>query len=653
MLSIGKLTSRSDSAAYYLEVIADGRDDYYLTSGEAPGRWMGSAAATLGLGGTVAPEDLRAVLEGVDPSTGERLTGWRTATGFDLTLSAPKSVSLLWALGDDRVAAQVVAAHDAAVAAALSYFEDEACVVRRGRGGVVRLGGAGFVSAAFQHRTSRESDPNLHTHLVTANMTLGEDGKWSALHSAELYRHGRTAGFVYQSVLRHEIVDRFGVSFEPVKPGIGEVVGISKDVRRAFSRRRIAIETSMAEHGSRSARGAQVAALDSRPGKPELVAEADLRAEWVRRATGIGFRLAAVPQRRTIEALPSDEALGRLLTEQDATFDRRQVMRAVAEAASQGLAYEQIRSRGEKFLRSPEVVELTTGRWTTPEMLALEADALDRATHGRRTVPVPSGLAIGAVSDRPSISQEQALTVRRITESDAPVEVVVGHAGTGKTFALDAARSAWQAAGLRPRGAALAARAAQELQSGSGIPSQTIASLVGALDRAEERLTPQDVLVVDESGMVGTRDLHRLIGAATEASAKLVLVGDPKQLAEIEAGGLFALLARRLGSVELTENRRMRDPAQRATARALRNRQVGKVMLRLHRSGSLTTDDNADRLRASITEDWFLERTDGKHAVMLALHRSDVADLNKRARLLLKDSGQLGPRVFANDKVEL
>ncbi len=653
MLSIGKLSSASNTAVYYLEVIANGRDDYYLASGEAPGRWMGSAAEHVGLRGAVTPEDLGAMLDGLDPRSGEKLVRWRTVAGFDLTLSAPKSVSLLWALGGDEVATKVMAAHDVAVDAAVAYFEDEACVVRRGRGGVDHLGGAGFVAAAFRHRTSRESDPNLHTHLVTGNLTLGEDGKWSALHSAELYRHGRTAGFVYQSVLRHEIVGRLAVSFQPTKPGIGEVVGIPEKVRRTFSRRRAAIERSMAEQGIHSARGAQVATLDSRPAKTNPVAEADLRVDWARRAAEIGFGLAAVPQGRATEVVPDDAALGRVLTQQDATFDRRQVIRTVAETASQGLTYEQIRIRAEEFLRSLEAIEVAPERWTTPEMLALEADALDRAHRGRRTVPVARGLTLGAINDRPSITVEQAETVHRVTESDTPVAVVVGHAGTGKTFALDAARAAWQSAGLHPRGAALAARAAQELQSGSGIPSQTIASLLRSLDRGDDRLTDRDVLVVDESGMVGTRDLHRLVTATTDAGSKLVLVGDPRQLAEIEAGGLFALFARHLGAAELTENRRMRDPVQRDTAQALRDRQVDKVLLRLHRSGSLTTDDNADRLRSSMADDWFLERNDGKHVAMLALHRSDVTDLNDRARSLLKGHGQLGTQVFANDEIEL
>jgi len=278
---------------------------------------------------------------------------------------------------------------------------------------------------------------------------------------------------------------------------------------------------------------------------------------------------------------------------------------------------------------------------------------VERAGNGPRTVSVPTYLVDEAIEARPSISAEQAMAVRSITVTDAPVSVIVGHAGTGKTFALDAARAAWRSAGLRPRGAALAARAAQELQSGSGIPSRTIASLLQTVEAGQLVLTERDVVVVDEAGMVGTRQLHRLLRATTDARSKLVLIGDPKQLAEIEAGGLFSSLADRLGCVELVENRRLRRPGQQATARAMRDGDVDQVLLRLHRSGSLTTEDNADRLRASMAEDWFRERSDGKRVVMLALHRSDVGDLNRRARGLLRRDGQLGERVLSTDALEL
>jgi len=647
VLSIARLAASADTAHYYLEAIANDRDDYYVASGEAPGRWLGSGSTLLGLNGHVTPDDLRAILEGIDPRSGEAVIGYRKNAGFDLCLSAPKSVSLLWGLGDRATSEHVVAAHDQAVLAALAYLEDAACTVRRGKGGGTHLRAGGLVSAAFRHRTSREADPQLHTHLVTANMALGPDGRWTALHSADLWHHARTAGFIYQSVLRHEVAERLSVAFEPSgKPGIGEVVGIPKRVRKKFSRRRVAIEAAMLEHGVRTAHGAQIATLDTRPEKPEQVSEDVLRSAWHEHAEAIGFDLGEVPRQWRESIAPDDVAIGRHLTERDATFDRLRVFQAVAETATQGLPYERIRSRADEFLSGADAIEVTAERWTTPEMLMLEADAIDRSMSGPRTVAVPCEIIDAAISVRPSISREQAEAVRSITTTNEPVAVLVGHAGTGKTFTLDAAGEAWHNSGLRPIGVALAGRAAAELQSGSGIPSQTIASFLKELGEGRT-LTARDVVLVDEAGMVGTRDLHRLLVATTGAGAKLVLVGDHKQLAEIEAGGMFAALARSLGAVELTENRRLQVPAQAATALALRNGDVNGALLRLYRVGGLTVGENADHVRSSIAEDWFLEHNKDNHAVMLALRHADVEDLNYRARRLLHRNGQLGDRAIA------
>jgi len=652
VISLAKLAVGADTASYYLEAIANDRDDYYLASGEAPGRWLGSGCEALGLVGVVLPEHLRAVLDGLDPRIGEALVGYRKNCGFDLCLSAPKSVSLLWGLGGRETAEQVVAAHDEAVLAAISYFEDAACTVRRGKAGSEHHRADGLVIAAFRHRTSREADPQLHTHLVTANLALGPDGHWSALHSADLWHHARTAGFIYQSVVRHELTERLGVGFEPSgKPGIGEVVGIPKSVRTRFSRRRVEIEEAMAAHGVRTAHGAQVATLDTRPAKPEALSEAELRSAWREQARSIGFDIDQVPVGHPRRFAPDDRSLGRHLTKRDATFDRLRLLQAVAETAVQGLPYDQIVARADEFLRGAEAIEVTPTRWTTPAMLAIEADAVDRALAGPRTTAIHPTVVDAAIEARPSISREQAEAVRSITTASDPVVVIVGHAGAGKTYSLNAAAEAAKNAGLRPTGVALAGRAAAELQSGSGIPSQTIARFFKQIDEGWE-LTDRDVVVCDEAGMVGTRDLHRLITLTTEARAKLVLVGDHKQLAEIEAGGLFAALARRLGAVELTENRRLKMPAQAATARALRDGEVDKALLRLHRFGSLTIKDNADELRGNLAEDWYLEHADGKHVVMLALRRDEVADLNYRARRMLHRNGRLGDRVLATPDID-
>jgi len=183
-------------------------EDYYLGSGEAPGRWIGAGSARLGLSGVVAARDLRAVLDGRCPATGRSLIAIRRPDrlpGLDLTFSAPKSVSLLFALSDENVSSAVRNAHDAAVAQALGYLEREAGEVRRGKDGVDRLPGGGFVAAAFRHRTSRAGDPQLHTHVLVANMTRGADGRWSALDGRQLYLQAKTAGTLYQAALRYEL----------------------------------------------------------------------------------------------------------------------------------------------------------------------------------------------------------------------------------------------------------------------------------------------------------------------------------------------------------------------------------------------------------------------------------------------------------------
>src|SRR4051812_26442438 len=216
MLSIGKLGAGQES--YYLEKVAEGAEDYYSGEGEAEGRWIGTAAAELGLDGKVEPDALTAMLTGRNPATGETLglksaPGREPVPGFDLTFSAPKSVSLTWALGGHPVSGQVMEAHRAAVEAALSYMERHACWARRGKGGATFVPGNGFLAAAYVHRSSRAGDPQLHTHVLVANATRGPDGRWSRLYHPAIYEHARTASYLYAAHLRHELTLRLGVEW--------------------------------------------------------------------------------------------------------------------------------------------------------------------------------------------------------------------------------------------------------------------------------------------------------------------------------------------------------------------------------------------------------------------------------------------------------
>ncbi|MHB1891548.1 MAG: MobF family relaxase, partial [Acidimicrobiales bacterium] len=280
MLSIGKLAGGAED--YYLASVARGQEEYYIGAGEAPGYWLGKGAASLCLEGEVEAEVLRALLAGRLPRgcSPAKLAGdpKRRVAGFDLTFSAPKSVSLLYGLSSEDVSLSVREAHDEAVASALCYLEAHGTRARRGAGGATRIPTAGLVGAAFRHRTSRAGDPQLHTHVLCANLVQGDDGRWSAPDARLLYYQGRAAGYLYQAVLRHELARRLGVRFGPIRTGAAEIEGISPAVMRAFSTRRAAIEERLGTWGLDTPSAARVAALDTRPAKqpPPRAVQLDL-----------------------------------------------------------------------------------------------------------------------------------------------------------------------------------------------------------------------------------------------------------------------------------------------------------------------------------------------------------------------------------------
>ena len=195
MVSLGKLTAGHEE--YYEREVAGGAEDYYAMRGEAPGEWTGSGAGALGLDGTASGGQLRALVEGRDPASGEALRSRSVhVTGWDVTDSPPKSVSVLHAAGDPRITAQTLAAHRTAVRSALAYLEADACWTRREAGGATRLMGDGFVAVEYVHRVSRAGDAQLHSHVIMANMTRA-DGRWTTLDGRALYANQKTASALY------------------------------------------------------------------------------------------------------------------------------------------------------------------------------------------------------------------------------------------------------------------------------------------------------------------------------------------------------------------------------------------------------------------------------------------------------------------------
>ena len=658
VLSISKLGTGQQQ--YYLDAVARGVEDYYAGAGEAPGEWIGAASVELGLLGQVEPVDLHAVLSGLDPATLVSLVrGNQKVPGFDLTFSAPKSVSVLWALADDRAVVRTIRdAHDAAVRAAIGWLEEEACVGRRGRNGLRLTKGSGFVAAGFRHRTSRTGDPQLHTHVLLANLVRGEDGRWSALDARQLYARVKTAGALYRSELRHRLTQELGVSWTAGDRGMSEIEGIPPRVLREFSQRRREIEQALAERGIGGAKAAQVAALDTRWTKSHAVDDATLAARWRERAEGLRFgpgRLTQVldTRRREVDALTHAE-LARQLVESDSSFTKGDVLQALAADARHGMPIQELDRRADAFLARDEVVDLaptpTGPRYSTREHLALERRVLGMAVaaRGAGIAVVDQADVSSHVSEQTShrlLSGEQERMVRQLTRSGNGVDVVVGVAGSGKTTALAVAHRAWADAGVRVIGTALSARAAAELQAGSGIPSVTLASFLLAAEAGPYRLPAGSVIVVDEAGMVGTRDLARVLDIGARDRAKVVLVGDHRQLPEIAAGGAFATLAAELDAVVLEENHRQSDRRHRRTLRRLRHGNPVRALDDLKGRGDLVTVEDRRSLLARVAADYEHAMTAGADVLVLSTRRAVVRHLNGAIRELLRERGELGPDV--------
>ena len=322
----------------------------------------------------------------------------------------------------------------------------------------------------------------------------------------------------------------------------------------------------------------------------------------------------------------------------------------------------------DRFLASPEVVPLVGGRdgaedgeafrrrdgrfvpveradatYSTADLLRVEQRFVDRVVAG-------AGAAAGtvapeqverAVAQRPTMSAEQRAMVERLCLAGERVAVVVGRAGTGKTFALGVARAAWQDGGHAVVGTAVARRAAEELASGAGIASTSVAALLGHLESRRGSLPERCVLVVDEAGMVPTRQLASLLDHVEAADGTLVLVGDHRQLPALQAGGAFRGLVQRGLAVELLENRRQVERWERGALEHVREGRGAEAIALYGAHERLHVEADGDRAQRRLVCDWW-EAGDPDGTAMIARRREDVADLNARARTLMRDAGVLG-----------
>ena len=754
MLSVATRGSGTAAQAYY-EHLATGKDrqieDYYAKNEQ--GRWVGRGAEALGLSGGVRKEEFQDLAFGFDPKTGKALVrqaGETHRSGWDLTFSAPKSVSVAWALGDDETRKKISSAHDRAVEAALSYMERHAAFCRTGHGGKDEIQ-SDLACAVYRHYTSREQDPQLHSHAFVFNVGVGEDGKTRTLEGSHFFEWKMAGGAAYRVVLAKELHDlgytttRDGKSFR--------LKEIDRGLEAIFSTRRNQIEAALEERGTSGAKASEVATLATRKGKKERDPE-ELRKDWQERAEqysrefslereralsrekgikeietslsyqdarrvlakhriGIGrdpgiqgkffpentwdvYRdyekragsreqerlvfewvvLDALSEGRRIDPSHLKRERDNLLDQWDKakekdrernpevwtaslTGDRstftsaqahakvlQEIQGMVKQSGQSGL--EEAEHLVEEALSGTEIVSLVSRpgreRYTTREMLRVEREMVDKARilHGRTGHRVHRN-GQETLLEQKTLSPEQRAMVRAVTQG-SDITLVQGWAGTGKSYALGAAREVWEGEGYRIRGAALSGKAAVELSNGSGIRSKTLSALELEIgDGGTDLLTSRDILVIDEAGMVGSRKMHELLSLAEKACAKIVLVGDKRQLPAIEAGAAFRLLQETLGYSELSGIRRQVSERDRQAVRDLAVGNAEKALENLAKRDRVHEYETRRTTKEGIGEAVSRDLAEGKVSLAVAATREDARDINEWARIHSREKGLVAP----------
>jgi conjugative relaxase-like TrwC/TraI family protein len=676
------------NAKYWIEAVAEGGEDYYAKPGEKPGIWMGELAAALGLDGEVDREAYFALLDGRHPVDGDILVqrpaprvfvdaSGKTRRkepilGHDIRFSAPKSVSLLWAIGSDEVQAAVEQALEQAVRSALSHMEREACFVQRGKGGKVIENGDGFISMGFFHRSSRAGDPALHIHVVTANMTRARtDGRWLSLanprRESPLLREAKPTGYVFQAVLREELHARLveeglGVDWGPVSNGYADIEGISRAAIDHFSRRRAEIVEEMQRLGVDSPAAAEIAAYRTRAAKDYGVDPDRQRVDWRSRAAEFGLTPQSIRtllgrgRTRTpdpIRQVDLDSALASLEARRS-HFDRRDLICAIAGRMRSGASARALTEAVEDLLADDRVVRVHRGEgligtsyYTTPRLLQMEQRVLEAARRGGDAgTGVADSRALAKALDRHHyLSDEQVELVRRITTGGERIVTVAARPGTGKTTALKAARDAWYWSNVRGLGVATARSASGELRD-AGIPSTSINALLITCEEAKalgRRPLPRGaVIVMDESSTTSTPHFAALVQLIEECDGKLVCIGDTRQIGAVGPGGLYGRLTAASEPITLNQIRRQRDPLDRRIVELAHDGRGSDALDLLRVRDHLVIADTLEDSLDAMVLDWSDASRRGEDAVMIARRLRDVGELNARAREILLAEGRLG-----------
>jgi conjugative relaxase-like TrwC/TraI family protein len=681
--SIG--AAKGGGYARYLEgkTVTPERGDYYLTPdgemAQAPGRWLANddTLAALGIqpGEPVQGADFVALMEGRHPGTGRWLrpegAGGGRGGGIDVTFSAPKSVSTVWALGDPWQRTQIEAAHARAVEQTILYLREQVPVVRRRYDGqVVEENARDVIAAEYRHTTARgvaggrAPDPQLHSHVVITG-AIREDDRVVAISSRPIFRSARELGAFYRSQLAHELAhDGYQIRYGTGKDGrYFELAGVPQGLLDDFSGRSRevarAAERFRARYGRAPERGElRGLALENRRAK-QPTTRADLQQAWADTGHRHGFahdqalQLLGGPE-RTGRSGKVEDRIEAQLTQHRAVFDARELRTVALEQTAGQMLPDMALGIAREMVRDRRILTLEGGRMTTLAIRAQEQAIERRATAlaqpaGRDAGDASRESAVREVAERIAapLSAEQHAALHAITGPER-LAVLIGPAGTGKGIVIDAAARAEEHAGRTVLGIAVSGSTAERL--GADTPSLsgrtlTLDSLVARARTGSIHVDQATTIFLDEAGMTDHQRLDALIELVEGSGAKLIAVGDGKQLPSIGPGGMFDRLSQHATTAELTDIYRTKDPDERRAWQALRAGEPERAMAHYVLRNQLHFQDTRDEAGEAAVQRWHeLTQQHGARKVALIADASnqEIDRLNARAQHLRGEHGELG-----------
>jgi conjugative relaxase-like TrwC/TraI family protein len=660
------------------------RGDYYTHDGQgresAPTQWHGpeKLLASYGIDPTRPVElgDLRSLMHGFSPVDGEPIrpvgsNGSRVAA-VDLTFSAPKDVSALWATADPYRRAQIEVAHRRAVRSALEWTEREVSLVRRKTSGVVRFEQARrLLAVEAVHTTSRLGqdqdahgipDPQLHSHVAVIAAER-QDGQVAAVESRQLFLAAREGGAWYRSELAANLAE-LGL---PIQRRTGKderyfgIRGISQELAERWSSRGQDVNRAARVFRQRYGREPRAGELDSLTlatrGSKSAAESIQVDAAW--RALGSEHNQTT---RRTEELFndwglhtPRADLRSELLVE--VTRERSTITTRELRAKAYELSASVCRPADADRLiwdlaGAGELIQLQDGTWTTRELRETEQSTIDTAQRraGENAAPVSAqslGQALREIGKEihGSLTGEQREALERIT-GPGGVAVLVGRAGTGKGVVISTAARAWQLQGNQVIGTAIAGVIAQRLQTDAQLDRAfTADGLINGVQQGHVKLDSRTVVVMDEAAMSDSDRLAKLTQLTARANAKILYVGDAAQISSIAAGGLFKELGGRVPTAELTEVHRAHHEWERKAWEQIRSGEPGPALASYQAHDRLHIHDTRSEAAEAMVDDWdqTRKRLPSGQAVMLTdASNAERDQINAMAQQRRAHAGELG-----------